>query len=276
MARIRSLHPGQWTDDSFVACSPLARLLTLGLRNEADDNGIFEWNPTKLKMRILPADNCDMGALLGEIEASGQVQRYHVNGREFGIIRNFKRFQKPKKPSYLHPLPEQVPDGLDVSKPPFPTSSPPVPNQSRTDSEKTSQMGSGSGSGGKAKPSRSSSVQCSNIPSAPSAAARASPAAFPEPQDERVTALHALCLGSGVIVPILHARQWAADGVSEPQMRAAIERGKQRKPGQSLNAGFLSLMLQDVRASPAGYDLDAEIKKAMSNLAAKESANASH
>jgi hypothetical protein len=49
--RIRSLHPEQFTDDQFVSCSPLARLLALGVRNQSDDNGIFEWNPVKLKMR---------------------------------------------------------------------------------------------------------------------------------------------------------------------------------------------------------------------------------
>ena len=31
MARIRSLHPGQWTDEAFVQCSAFARLLALGL-----------------------------------------------------------------------------------------------------------------------------------------------------------------------------------------------------------------------------------------------------
>lgn len=29
MARIRSTHPEQWSDDQFVSCSPLARLLAL-------------------------------------------------------------------------------------------------------------------------------------------------------------------------------------------------------------------------------------------------------
>ena len=33
MARIRSIFPNQWTDDGFVSCSPLARLLAIALRN---------------------------------------------------------------------------------------------------------------------------------------------------------------------------------------------------------------------------------------------------
>ena len=88
--------------------------------------------------------------------------------------------------------------------------------------------------------------------------------------DERVAALHALCLASGVQVRILHAQQWVADGVSEVQMRAAIERGKQRKPGQSLNAGFLSLMIQDVRSEPAAYDAEAVAAEAIALIAKRE------
>ena len=75
MARIRSIHPEQWTDDQFVTTSPLARLVALGIRNEADDNGVFEWNPIKLKMRLLPADNCDMDSLLGELLSTKQIRR---------------------------------------------------------------------------------------------------------------------------------------------------------------------------------------------------------
>lgn len=54
MARIRSTHPGQWTDEGFISCSPLARLLCLGIRNGADDQGIFEWKPATLNLRLLP------------------------------------------------------------------------------------------------------------------------------------------------------------------------------------------------------------------------------
>ncbi len=52
MARIRSIHPGQATDEDFVQCSPFARLLAIFVRNEADDHGVFKWKPVTLKMRI--------------------------------------------------------------------------------------------------------------------------------------------------------------------------------------------------------------------------------
>ncbi|NLG06060.1 MAG: hypothetical protein GX567_19865, partial [Clostridia bacterium] len=123
MARIRSVHPEQWVDDQFVTSSPLARLVAIGVRNFADDNGVFEWKPIKLKMLILPADNCDMVNLLDELVTTRQVFRYTVDGKEYGIIRNFCKYQSPKKPKAYHPLPS-VPMGDG-----FPTSTEPVPNQ---------------------------------------------------------------------------------------------------------------------------------------------------
>lgn len=116
MARIRSQHPGQWTDPEFVSCSPFARLFALGLRNEADDNGIVEWNPVKLKMRLLPADNLDIKALMDELVETNQVWMFEVDGRNYVIIRNFQKFQRPKKPAFLYPIPRTpLPNGYELS-----------------------------------------------------------------------------------------------------------------------------------------------------------------
>lgn len=121
MARIRSTHPEQWTDDKFVTCSPLARLFAIAIRNEADDNGIFEWNPIKLKMRLLPADNCDVTELLKELLTSDQVFRFEINSKAYGMIRSFHKYQRPKSPTFIHPVPtEALPKGYELSKSHFP------------------------------------------------------------------------------------------------------------------------------------------------------------
>jgi hypothetical protein len=132
MARIRSTHPNQWTDEAFVSVSAHARLLALGLRNEADDYGVFKWKPLTLKMRILPADNIDAGTLLGELENADIVRKFQADGETYGAIRNFCRYQRPKKPLHYHPFPEDV--RVYVG-----TSSEPVPNQSPTAPEKPAQ-----------------------------------------------------------------------------------------------------------------------------------------
>lgn len=105
MPRIRSLHPDQWTDLPFVSCTPLARLLALGLRNFADDNGIIQLNPVGWKIQILPADSCDIHELIFELLDHDILRYYEADGREFVEIQGFSVEQKPKKPSYQHPTP---------------------------------------------------------------------------------------------------------------------------------------------------------------------------
>lgn len=104
MARIRSTHPGQWTDEDFVTCSPLARLLCIAIRNEADDKGIFEWKPITLKMRLLPADSADVSELLEELVAAKQVKPFEIEGAKYGAIRNFRKYQRPKTPNDIYPM----------------------------------------------------------------------------------------------------------------------------------------------------------------------------
>lgn len=124
MARIRSTHPGQWTAGDFLECSPLARLLALALRNVADDHGIFRWKPKTLKAECLPADNCDIDQLLTELVSNDQVKRYTIEGKEYGLIVDFTQWQRPKKPKYVHPIPDW-----------FSTSTVLVENQDDTDTE---------------------------------------------------------------------------------------------------------------------------------------------
>lgn len=152
MARIRSVHPGQWTDDKFVTCSPLARLLALGLRNESDDNGIFEWNPVKLKMRILPADNCDIETLLVELVVSQQVVQYEVSGKKYGLIRNFAKYQKPKYPKFTYPIPVTFPEGFELNEPDSGNASGIAEQRERREEESSGEKGSARGKRSSRKP----------------------------------------------------------------------------------------------------------------------------
>ncbi|CAH1658613.1 hypothetical protein CHELA1G11_12882 [Hyphomicrobiales bacterium] len=103
MARIRSIHPGFFTDERMVMTSMQARLMFLGLGVEADDKGIFEWKPLTLKMRIFPADNIDVSALLDELTEADVILSYEIEGRRYGAIRNFGKHQRPKTPNDVHP-----------------------------------------------------------------------------------------------------------------------------------------------------------------------------
>jgi len=46
--------------------------------------------------------------VLAEFEELGVVTRFESDGRAFGVVRNFGKFQKPKHPSYRHPLPDDL------------------------------------------------------------------------------------------------------------------------------------------------------------------------
>lgn len=108
MPRIRSTHPGQWADGDFLECSAFARLLVLALRNMADDNGVFRWKPKSIKATCLPADNCDIDDLLSELIENEQVIKFDVDGKTYGAIHNFCKYQKPRKPVAVHPLPDTI------------------------------------------------------------------------------------------------------------------------------------------------------------------------
>lgn len=140
MARIRSIHPGLYTDDAFMMLSMGARMLLIGLWSHADDGGGFEWKPVVLKARVFPADNIDVTDLLEELVRNDVIQKYDFGDRSYGAVRNFGKWQRPKKPSRFVPMPEPVRNycaSKDICADTVPepvtaecgTSSEPVPNQ---------------------------------------------------------------------------------------------------------------------------------------------------
>ena len=103
MARIRSIHPGFFTDEAIISISFTARYLLIGLWTEADDAGVFEWKPRRFKLRILPADDANAAELLEEIRSQNIVAKFVVDGVEYGAIRNFCKWQRPRNPEFIHP-----------------------------------------------------------------------------------------------------------------------------------------------------------------------------
>jgi hypothetical protein len=140
MSRIRSIHPGLWTDEAFVSLSPMARLMLLGIWNECDDMGSFAWSPLTLKMRILPGDNADAAALLAEMIEVRAIMKYEVGGKAYGAVRNFCQYQRPKKPNSTCPQTDEVRNWVNTEARSTRDGSEAVPNQLPTDGEKPRQM----------------------------------------------------------------------------------------------------------------------------------------
>ncbi len=146
MARIRSIHPGLFTDEAYMALSFPSRELLKGIWCEADDQGVFDWKPLTLKARILPADNVDVSALLAELQTHRFVLKFEVDGRPYGAVRNFTKFQRPKKPNAIFPLPKNIRGwtGLEpIATDNSPTGTELVPHQDGTSGGKPPQMEDG-------------------------------------------------------------------------------------------------------------------------------------
>jgi hypothetical protein len=130
MARIRSIHPGIFTDEAFASLSMGARVLLMGIWTESDDHGVFEWKPVTLKMRVMPVDNVSIPELLAECEGADVIKSFS-SGKTYGLVRNFCRYQRPKKPKYVHPIPPELYTYAGLK----PDGSPVVLHQSRTGGE---------------------------------------------------------------------------------------------------------------------------------------------
>lgn len=118
MSRIRSIHPGIYTDEAWASVSIVARWFAKGICTEADDNGVFEWKPLQLKMRIFPADGVDVPALLAELKAAGIVCSFEADGKHYGALRNFCKYQRPRKPKAWFPITDEVREFVALGAPP--------------------------------------------------------------------------------------------------------------------------------------------------------------
>lgn len=94
--RARNYKPGFFKNEELLDCDPLARILFLGLIALADREGRLEDRPRRFKLEILPADNCDIEALLVQLEKTARViTRYHGVDCNIIQVKNFKKHQKP-------------------------------------------------------------------------------------------------------------------------------------------------------------------------------------
>lgn len=107
MARIRTIKPEFWTSEQVVECSPIARLLFVGMWNFCDDGGNHPASAKTLKMQIFPGDDIaihQVEVMVGELIEAGLLQQYTADGRNYWHVTGWKH-QKIDRPSYKHPRP---------------------------------------------------------------------------------------------------------------------------------------------------------------------------
>lgn len=113
MARARNIKPSFFTSDQLAECEPLARLLFAGLWTVADRDGRLEDRPKRIKIEVLPYDECNCDDLLKQLAKQGLIVRYIVDRRKIIEIPGFLRHQKPhhkELPGKLPPQPRQTRD----------------------------------------------------------------------------------------------------------------------------------------------------------------------
>lgn len=97
MARARNIKPSFFTNDDLSETNPLARLLFIGMWTIADFKGCFEYKPKRLKVQLLPYDDCDIEELVTDLEKSGFIAIYTVQGQNYIKVLNFTKHQNPHK-----------------------------------------------------------------------------------------------------------------------------------------------------------------------------------
>ena len=95
--RTRNIKPGFFKNDELAEIEPLGRLLFAGLWCMADREGRLCDRPKRIKVEILPYDDCDVDALLNQLASKGFIVRYKVNDEAYIQIVNFSKHQNPHK-----------------------------------------------------------------------------------------------------------------------------------------------------------------------------------
>lgn len=113
-ARIRTIKPEVFHDEHLWMLAETTGHPILqgfaGLWCYADREGRFEWRPMALQALILPYWRGSFGQVLDALEGGGFIRRYEVDGREYGLVVNFKKHQAINAREPASTLPEPPPD----------------------------------------------------------------------------------------------------------------------------------------------------------------------
>ncbi len=109
MARARNIKPGFFANEVLVELPVETRLLFIGLWTVADREGRMEDRPKRIRADIFPYDmGLDVDQMLNDLQASGFLIRYDMNGARFIQVVNFSKHQNPharETPSIIPPPP---------------------------------------------------------------------------------------------------------------------------------------------------------------------------
>lgn len=106
MARARNIKPSFFVNEELGECDPLARILFIGLWCIADREGRLEERQKRMKIELLPWDNCSIEDLLQQLHDQGLIIRYRVNQQNYILIPKFLKHQNPHQNENSRGLPD--------------------------------------------------------------------------------------------------------------------------------------------------------------------------
>mgnify|MGYP000426208500 CR=1 FL=1 len=109
MPRIRTIKPEFWGDEKLAPCSPMTRLVFLGLISMADDTGRMLDNVKVIDAFIFPESSETCRGAVDELSAMGRIRRGKTaSGQRVIEIAKWRDHQKIDKPNPKACLPEIV------------------------------------------------------------------------------------------------------------------------------------------------------------------------
>lgn len=97
MARARNIKPSFFQNEQLAELDPLERLCFIGLWTIADYKGCLELRAKRIKIQLLPYDDCCIEKIAINLERSGLISIYSVQGQPYIKILNFVKHQNPHK-----------------------------------------------------------------------------------------------------------------------------------------------------------------------------------
>lgn len=269
MARIRSIKPEFWTSEQILDCSPMARLLFIGIWNFCDDAGNHVASPRTIKANVLPGDDIDsttVQGLLDELYRNGLIDFYIVDSKRYLHVTGWHH-QRIDKPTYKHPAykPGENDERSLMPRRPFDEPSPP-----EWSGVERKGIGEEREEAAAAPPPRAcvpAPAHEAPPPAAPTPDPEASddppappgpPGTIPDDAPKRSTQIAVLLRRNGADPRTApndrHIADWARDNVTDAQVLQALETAKARRRAQGsdqpIGTAYLSPIIADIRAAP--------------------------
>lgn len=103
----RMLDSAIWKNEKFGVMPPMARLLAIGIINQADDQGRGKAHPVYLRSQVFPYDDVTAGEVaewLGMVATNETILLYQVDGKDYYQVLNWWSYQ-----AHQYAMPSQFP-----------------------------------------------------------------------------------------------------------------------------------------------------------------------